>query len=63
MFCNALILLCLIFIIDIIYIFEMFVFLQEGVGDTADSYAYDGHRVRKWNVATGKYGEVIVVYS
>eukprot|EP00794_Sanderia_malayensis_P005876 gene5877-6566_t len=30
---------------------------EEGVGDTADSYAYDGHRVRKWNVATGKYGE------
>ena len=33
-------------------------FPQEGVGDTADSYAYDGHRVRKWNMATGKYGEV-----
>eukprot|EP00111_Clytia_hemisphaerica_P002840 TCONS_00008011-protein len=30
---------------------------EEGVGDTADSYAYDGHRVRKWNMATGKYGE------
>jgi len=30
---------------------------EEGVGDTADSYAYDGHRVRKWNVSTGKYGE------
>jgi len=30
---------------------------EEGVGDTSDSYAYDGHRVRKWNVATGKYGE------
>eukprot|EP00795_Rhopilema_esculentum_P002009 gene2009-17567_t len=30
---------------------------EEGVGDTPDSYAYDGHRVRKWNVATGKYGE------
>ena len=31
---------------------------QEGVGDTTDSFAYDGHRVRKWNVSTGKYGEV-----
>ncbi|XP_065673661.1 E3 ubiquitin-protein ligase RNF123 isoform X2 [Hydra vulgaris] len=30
---------------------------QEGVGDTSDSYAYDGHRVRKWNMSTGKYGE------
>ena len=34
--------------------------LQEGVGDTPDSFAYDGHRVRKWNVMTGKYGEVKV---
>ena len=31
---------------------------QEGVGDTNDSFAYDGHRVRKWNVSTAKYGEV-----
>lgn len=30
---------------------------EEGVGDTPDSFAYDGHRVRKWNVVTGKYGE------
>ncbi|XP_029185488.2 E3 ubiquitin-protein ligase RNF123-like [Acropora millepora] len=30
---------------------------EEGVGDTPDSFAYDGHRVRKWNVMTGKYGE------
>ena len=22
-----------------------------------NSYAYDGNRVRKWNVATDKYGE------
>lgn len=37
---------------------------QEGVGDTADSFAYDGHRVRKWNVSTGKYGEVkLEIYS
>lgn len=34
--------------------------MQEGVGDTPDSFAYDGHRVRKWNVMTGKYGEVQV---
>lgn len=30
---------------------------EEGVGDTADSYAYDGSRLRKWNVRTYKYGE------
>lgn len=30
---------------------------EKGVGDTADSYAYDGNRVRKWNVATNAYGE------
>lgn len=30
---------------------------EKGVGDTPDSYAYDGNRVRKWNVATFKYGE------
>lgn len=28
------------------------------VGDTVNSYAYDGNRVRKWNVSTHKYGEV-----
>ncbi|XP_076244772.1 E3 ubiquitin-protein ligase RNF123 [Calliopsis andreniformis] len=34
------------------------VFNQErGVGDTVNSYAYDGNRVRKWNVLTHKYGE------
>nr|CAD7194583.1 unnamed protein product [Timema douglasi] len=33
-------------------------FSQEiGVGDTVSSFAYDGNRVRKWNVATYKYGE------
>lgn len=31
---------------------------QEGVGDTPDSYAYDGNRVRKWNVTTTNYGKV-----
>ena len=36
--------------------------IQEGVGDTNDSFAYDGHRVRKWNVSTAKYGEVKFVY-
>ena len=30
---------------------------EEGVGDTADSYAYDGNRIRKWNIKTMKYGE------
>ncbi|XP_064632637.1 E3 ubiquitin-protein ligase RNF123-like isoform X2 [Lineus longissimus] len=30
---------------------------EEGVGDTSDSYAYDGNRLRKWNVKTQKYGE------
>ncbi|KAG8179811.1 hypothetical protein JTE90_025978 [Oedothorax gibbosus] len=30
---------------------------EKGVGDTPHSYAYDGHRVRKWNVSTYKYGE------
>ena len=36
--------------------------IQEGVGDTNDSFAYDGHRVRKWNVSTAKYGEVKFAY-
>ena len=27
------------------------------IGDTVNSYAYDGNRVRKWNVSTCKYGE------
>ncbi|XP_060567835.1 E3 ubiquitin-protein ligase RNF123-like [Ruditapes philippinarum] len=30
---------------------------EEGVGDTEDSYAYDGSRQRKWNKTTQKYGE------
>ncbi|XP_018354087.1 PREDICTED: E3 ubiquitin-protein ligase RNF123 [Trachymyrmex septentrionalis] len=30
---------------------------QYGVGDTPNSYAYDGNRMRKWNVSTHKYGE------
>ncbi|XP_077678112.1 E3 ubiquitin-protein ligase RNF123 isoform X5 [Eretmochelys imbricata] len=30
---------------------------EEGVGDTLDSYAYDGNRVRKWNVTTTNYGK------
>lgn len=33
---------------------------EKGVGDTTDSYAFDGNRVRKWNVATYKYGEAWV---
>ena len=35
--------------------------MQEGVGDTPDSYAYDGNRVRKWNVTTTNYGKVRTV--
>ncbi|CAH0717799.1 unnamed protein product, partial [Brenthis ino] len=31
--------------------------MDTGVGDTAHSYAYDGGRVRKWNVATSQYGQ------
>ncbi|XP_043268738.1 E3 ubiquitin-protein ligase RNF123-like isoform X2 [Venturia canescens] len=30
---------------------------ESGVGDTVTSFAYDGNRVRKWNVTTYKYGE------
>lgn len=30
---------------------------EKGVGDTENSYAYDGNRVRKWNVNTYKYGQ------
>ncbi|KNC46353.1 E3 ubiquitin-protein ligase RNF123 [Thecamonas trahens ATCC 50062] len=30
---------------------------EEGVGDSPDSYAYDGSRVRKWNCASYEYGE------
>ena len=29
---------------------------EEGVGDTKDSYAFDGNRIRKWNVSNMKYG-------
>ena len=31
-----------------------------GFGDAADSYAYDGHRVRKWNVSCQPYGQAWV---
>uniref|UniRef100_A0ABD2WQJ0 RING-type E3 ubiquitin transferase n=1 Tax=Trichogramma kaykai TaxID=54128 RepID=A0ABD2WQJ0_9HYME len=30
---------------------------ESGVGDMVNSYAYDGNRIRKWNVSTHKYGE------
>lgn len=30
---------------------------EEGVGDAKDSYAYDGKRVRKWNVSSSQYGQ------
>ncbi|CAI9715753.1 E3 ubiquitin-protein ligase RNF123-like isoform X1 [Octopus vulgaris] len=32
-------------------------FQENGVGDTTDSYAYDGNRLCKWNVKTQRYGE------
>ncbi|XP_021964522.1 E3 ubiquitin-protein ligase RNF123 isoform X2 [Folsomia candida] len=30
---------------------------EKGVGDTIDSFAYDGNRLRKWNKSTAQYGE------
>ncbi|KAH7290123.1 hypothetical protein KP509_30G032900 [Ceratopteris richardii] len=30
---------------------------EEGVGDSTDSYAYDGKRVRKWSVSWHPYGQ------
>ena len=30
---------------------------EEGVGDFPNSYAYDGKRVRKWNVSCHPYGQ------
>lgn len=30
---------------------------EDGVGDSRDSFAYDGKRKRKWNVASTEYGE------
>ena len=30
---------------------------EEGVGDAPDSYAYDGKRVKKWNVSCESYGQ------
>lgn len=30
---------------------------EKGVGDTPRSYAYDGNRLRKWNMTTERYGE------
>lgn len=37
-------------------------YFQKGVGDTPHSYAYDGHRIRKWNITTYKYGEVSITF-
>jgi Kip1 ubiquitination-promoting complex protein 1 len=31
--------------------------MEEGIGDTEDSYAYDGKRRRKWNVEPESYGQ------
>ncbi|KAI3388406.1 hypothetical protein SNEBB_006388 [Seison nebaliae] len=33
----------------------------QGAGDSEDSYAYDGDRVRKWNVESQHYGEAWLV--
>ena len=33
---------------------------EHGVGDAQDSYAYDGHRVKKWNVTSQPYGHAWV---
>jgi Kip1 ubiquitination-promoting complex protein 1 len=30
---------------------------EEGVGDSPDSYAYDGKRIKKWNVSCANYGQ------
>lgn len=30
---------------------------EEGVGDSYNSYAYDGKRRRKWNMSSSEYGE------
>ncbi|KAH3732863.1 E3 ubiquitin-protein ligase RKP [Pelomyxa schiedti] len=30
---------------------------EEGVGDSPDSFAYDGNRVKKWSNGAGKYGQ------
>jgi len=31
---------------------------EEGVGDSDDSFSYDGKRVKKWNLASSTYGEL-----
>jgi len=33
---------------------------ENGVGDAPDSFAFDGHRVRKWNVSSQPYGKAWV---
>lgn len=30
---------------------------ENGVGDSPSSYAYDGYRVKKWNLDSSNYGE------
>ena len=36
---------------------------EEGVGDTENSFAYDGYREAKWTYRNSvKYGEVIAAY-
>ena len=33
---------------------------ENGVGDAPDSFAFDGHRMRKWNVSSAAYGQAWV---
>ena len=33
-------------------------YTESGVGDSPDSYAFDGNRLRTWNVSTKTYGEM-----
>lgn len=39
---------------------QFFLLLLRFQGDVPNSYAYDGNRMKKWNVATHKYGEAWV---
>ena len=43
--------------------YVMTLVVQNGVGDSPDSFAYDGYRVVKWNGPASKYGEVHLLAS
>ena len=48
---------CCFFMTTVIIMLERF--LQDGVGDTTYSFAFDGSRIQKWNMKMhSKYGEV-----